>query len=262
MHIAPSCFRSEAAQIPGPIGRSDLVVALQQAYAIRSRYVHTLQEIPSQLTVGSMPEMVEEDARPTLSVSGLARVARHIIMQFVVRGPIVVHEDFDYRRSFPNIITVRLASECWIANTGGFTYKHGPQKLTALIEQITSAVLLRTSKATMTDIRPVLALIEDMMPGLQKVNQRLPFLTLYFPFHQWRIGRLANEGTNRGRTGQLCSPEARKWTIYGIDRLGSINIAMTNVVSAEGEAAGGVQGRRASDRPCLHSSGDNRSGAG
>jgi hypothetical protein len=184
-HLAPSFFREETAQTAGPISRGDLTVALRQAYAIRSRYVHTLQEIPSQLTVGSMPEMVEERDRPVLSVAGLARVARHIIMQFVARGPFVDREEFDYHHSLPNIVTMRLAPEYWIANTGGFTYQHGPLKLSALISQITSAVLLRTSNAKITDIRPVLALVEEMMPGLQNPKQRLPLLTLYFLFHQW-----------------------------------------------------------------------------
>ncbi len=184
-HVAPTFFREDAAQIVGPISRGDLNVALQQAYAIRSRYVHTLQEIPTQLTVGGMPEMIEEEARPVLSVAGLARLARHVIMQFVGRGPFVEREDFDYRHSFPNIVTMRLAPEYWIANTGGFTYQHGPLKLSALIGQITSAVLLRIANAKLTDIRPVLELVEEMMPGLPKAKQRLPLLTLYFLFHQW-----------------------------------------------------------------------------
>ena len=50
-HVAPSFFRAEAAQTSSPLSRADLTVALQQAYAIRSRYVHTLREIPGQLTV-------------------------------------------------------------------------------------------------------------------------------------------------------------------------------------------------------------------
>jgi hypothetical protein len=183
-HIAPSFFREEAAQTAGPISRDDLTVALQQAYAIRSRYVHTLQEVPSSLTVGSMPEMVEAGDRPALSVAGLARVARHIIMQFVARGPFLEREEFDYRLSFPNIVSLRLAPEYWIANTGGFTYKQGPQKLSALIGQITSAVLLRTPNAKITDIRPVLELAEKIVPGLQDSKQRLPLLTLYFLFHK------------------------------------------------------------------------------
>ena len=183
-HIAPSFFREEAAQTVGPISRDDLTVALQQAYAIRSRYVHTLEEVPSSLTVGSMPELVDAGDRPALSVAGLARVARHIIIQFVTRGPFLEREEFDYRRSFPNIVSVRLAPEYWIANTGGFTYKHGPQKLSAFIGQITSAVLLRIPNANITDVRPVLELVEKIVPGLQDFRQRLPLLTLYFLFHR------------------------------------------------------------------------------
>jgi hypothetical protein len=184
-HVAPSFFRSEATQTVGPISRGDLAVALQKAYTLRSRYVHGLQEVPGQLTMGGMPEIVDDGDRPALSIAGLARVARHIIMQFVARGPYVEREQFDYRLSLPNIVTVRLAPEYWIANTGGFTYKHGPEKLSALIGQITSAVLLRAPDAKMTDIRPVLAMIEEMVTSLQKVGQRLPLLTMYFLFHQW-----------------------------------------------------------------------------
>ena len=183
-HVAPRFFREDAHQAAVPMSRGDLVTALQQAYAIRSRYVHSLHEIPSQLTMGAMPEVIYGDY-PTLSIAGLARVARHVISQFIERGPFVDREDFDYRRSFPNVVTVRLASEYWIANIGGFTYKHGPMKLSALIEQAVSALLLRTPNAKLTDIRPVLALVEEIVPGLQKREQRLPLLTLYFLFHQW-----------------------------------------------------------------------------
>jgi hypothetical protein len=182
---APSFFREEAAQTAGPISRGDLTIALQQAYAIRSRYVHTLHEIPKTLTMGNMPEMVEADDRPALSVAGLARMARHIIKQFVARGPFIEREEFDYHRALPNIVTMRLAPEYWIANTVGFSYQHGPLKLSAFIGQVTSAVLLRTPKAKLTDMRPVLALVETMLPALQSPKQRLPLLALYFLFHQW-----------------------------------------------------------------------------
>jgi len=187
-HMAPSFFREEAAHTTGPISRGDLTLALQQAYAIRSRYVHTLEEIPKLLTFGgptAMAEMIEEENRPLLGISGLARVARHIIMHFIARGPFVEREEFDYRGSLPNIVTMRLAPEYWIANASGFSYQHGPQRLSALIGQITSAVLLRTPNAKITDMRPVLALVEQMMPSLQNPKQRLPLLTLYFLFHQW-----------------------------------------------------------------------------
>jgi hypothetical protein len=183
--VAPSFFREEAAHIVRPVSRADLLIALQQSYGFRSRYVHALEEIPAQLTMGKMPETVEGEERPALSIAGLARLARHVITEFVMRGPFVEREDFDYRQALPNVVTLRLAPEYWIAKTGGFTYQHGPPKLSALIGQITSAVLLRNANAKLTDIRSVLALIEEMMPGLQNPKQRLPLLTIYFLFHQW-----------------------------------------------------------------------------
>ena len=110
-----------------------------------------------------MPEIVEGGDRPVLSIAGLARLARHVILQFVARGPVIEREEFDYRLSPPNIVTLRLAPEYWSASTGGFTYKHGPQKLSALIGQITDAVLLRVPNAKITDIRPVLARVEEIL---------------------------------------------------------------------------------------------------
>ncbi len=182
-HVAPSFFRNEAAKIAAPISRSDLSIALRESYAIRSRYVHTLREIPRQLTISSMPEAVDVDGQPALSIAGLARFARHIIVQFVARGPICETESFEYRRALPNLVTLPAASHYWIAGTGGFNFTHGPQKLSAQIEQITSTVLLRAPNSFMTDIRPVLILVEKIIPSLKKRDHRLPLLAMYYLFN-------------------------------------------------------------------------------
>jgi hypothetical protein len=184
-HVTPAFFRDEAAAVAGPISRGDLVVGLQQAYAIRSRYVHALEHIPSPLTVGSMPEAIELDDRVGLTIACLARVARHIIRQFVARGPFVEREEFNYQSALPNIVTMRLSSRYWIATTGGFSWKNGPERLSAFLGQTTDAVLLRIPNAKLTDLRPILALAEEIIPGLNDASKRLPLLTLYFLFHQW-----------------------------------------------------------------------------
>jgi hypothetical protein len=183
-HIAPSFFREEASHARGPINRTDLTIALQQAYSIRSGYVHTLTEVPRQISVRGFPEAIEVEGRATLTFAGLARVARHIIMQFVERGETVEREQFDYRRSFPNIVTLPLASAYWIHQTNGFTHEHGPSRLTAFLGQWTAAALLRQPNAKVTDIRPLLRKIEEIVPGLSKASQRLPLLTMYFLFHR------------------------------------------------------------------------------
>lgn len=184
-HVAPSFFREEAAGAQGPIGRSDLPIALQQAYSIRSGYVHLLRDVPRQLTISGFPEATEVDDKATLSFAGLSRLARHIIMQFIARGRTVERETFNYRHELPGVVTVRLSPEYWVAATGSFNHTTAPERLAAFLEQITAAVLLRQKDAKLTDLRPILTMVEDLVPGLRKPSQRLPMLTLYFLFHQF-----------------------------------------------------------------------------
>ncbi|MGY3424451.1 hypothetical protein ACVWZW_004926 [Bradyrhizobium sp. F1.13.4] len=106
-------------------------------------------------------------------------------MQFIARGRTVEREAFDYRRELPGIVTVKLSPEYWVASTVGFDHKSAPVRLTAFLEQITAAVLLHQKDAKLTDLRPILIMVEDQVPGLRKPNQRLPMLTLYCLFHQF-----------------------------------------------------------------------------
>jgi hypothetical protein len=153
-HVAPSFFREEAAGAQGPIGRPDLRIALQQAYTIRSGYVHLLRDVPRQLTISDFPEATEVDKKETLSFAGLSRLARHIIMQFIARGCTVERETFNYRGELPGIVTVKLSPEYWVASIGGFDHKSAPVRLSAFLEQISAAVLLRQKDAKLTDLRP------------------------------------------------------------------------------------------------------------
>ncbi|MBR0900268.1 hypothetical protein JQ616_35410 [Bradyrhizobium tropiciagri] len=183
-HIAPSFFREEAAGAQGPISLLDLPIALQQAYTIRSGYVHLLRDVPRQLTISGFSEATDVEDKETLSFSGLSRLARHIIMEFIARGRTVERETFNYRRELPGIVTVKLSPEYWIASTGGFDHKSAPVRLAAFLEQITAAVLLRQKGTKLTDLRPILTMVEELVPGLRKPSQRVPMLTLYYLFHQ------------------------------------------------------------------------------
>jgi hypothetical protein len=182
-HLAPAYFRSEAAQAQGAISRPDLGIALRQAYEIRSGYVHRLQEVNSALVgLPSFAEAMEVEGRVTLTFAGLSRLARHVIMQFVARGPKVEREEFNYRAAFPNIVRLPLAPQYWIGNPAAFTVESAQLFVTAFLGQIAGIFLAKG--AQYSDLRPVLEKIETILPGLAKPAQRLPLLTLYFLFHQ------------------------------------------------------------------------------
>ena len=62
-HVGPGYFRAQAAGVEAPASLSDLPDALRQAYGLRSRYLHTLTELPRPLTVAAIPgEVVRIDA--------------------------------------------------------------------------------------------------------------------------------------------------------------------------------------------------------
>jgi hypothetical protein len=181
-HVAPSYFRSEAAQLQGAISRPELEIALRQSYEIRSGYVHRLQEING-LLVGmpSFVDAIELEGRPTLTFAGLARLARHVIMQFIERGPRVERESFDYWSALPHLLRLPAAPKYWIDKPDGFSVDNAPLFVTALLAQIASVLL--NGGGQYPDLRTVLEKIEGMLPGLSKPQQRLPLLTLYYLFH-------------------------------------------------------------------------------
>ena len=181
-HVGPSFFREEAEKAAGAISRPDLSIALRQAYSIRSRYVHHLEDIPRLLVgIEGFHETIAVDGEPTLTFAGLARVARHVIETFVVRAPKAEKEEFDWMKDLPGKLTMQMASQYWISNPQRFDATTAQQYLIAFIGQVVGRLL--QPSVTLTDIRPVLAKVEALVPGLAKPTQRLPMLALYFVFN-------------------------------------------------------------------------------
>jgi hypothetical protein len=184
-YVSPAYFREEAELAVGAISRPDLSIALRQAYSIRSGYVHSLQDIPRVLIgIDGYHEMINVEDRPALTFAGLARLARHVIKEFIARGPKVETEDFDWRASLPDRLTMQLASEHWISNPDGFNTDTARLYFDAFLGQIAAHILNRET-AKLSDMRPVLQKIERLVPGLSKPVQRMPLLTIYFLFNFW-----------------------------------------------------------------------------
>lgn len=181
-HVAAPYFRNEASQAQGAISRPDLSTALRRAYEIRSAYLHRLQEINTALVgLPSFTETIELEGRATLTFAGMSRLARHVIMQFVSRGPKVDREQFNYWSSLPNMVSLPVAPQYWITNPEAFTVENAHLFVTAFLGQIAGVLLAPGSPYS--DLRPVLEKIEITLPGLAKPAQRLPLLTLYCLFH-------------------------------------------------------------------------------
>ena len=82
-HLRPSYFREEAQGLINPMGRSDLVRALNRAYHLRSKYIHELAEMPGILTVAGRRDTVSPPFE------------RGVILTFQGLGPIGTACDYN-----------------------------------------------------------------------------------------------------------------------------------------------------------------------
>jgi len=90
---APDAYFVEGNRVGAP-GRLDLRDALREAYDLRSKYVHRLSQLPNLLDAElSYSETIRSGHATYLTLEGLSRIARQVIMEFVARQPKVRDRD-------------------------------------------------------------------------------------------------------------------------------------------------------------------------
>lgn len=175
-------FRSNVGAEDRPLGRSDLAEVLRLAYQSRSKYVHQLQRLPHVVTLGHGYGETAVDGRAThLTLQGLSRLMRSVIIEFVMRQPTVEQEPYDYSLERSGVVQLRMAPQYWVGGSQGDITAHGRDKLEGFLEQLASH-LLKLSQAAITDLRPVLAAAAEFMPNLER-RLRRPYLALHALFN-------------------------------------------------------------------------------
>jgi hypothetical protein len=181
--VAPVYFREEALSQETPIGRSDLADALAVAYKVRSKYVHNLEELPRFLTLGhSFTETERIDGITTLTLQGLSRLARHVIMNFVMTQTTVDQEKYDYSLEEAGIVRAPLAPQLWIGSHENIAPGSGKARLEGFT-QLLAPIVQGSTDASMSDLRQLLLTVEKTFATSTKFDRR-PFLILHFLFNQ------------------------------------------------------------------------------
>ncbi|VVE53148.1 hypothetical protein PAQ31011_04847 [Pandoraea aquatica] len=191
-HLPSSFYRGEATDQQDAVGKEDLDAALKIAYDLRSKHVHTLAPLPSNLK--GMPtynDVLIIDGKPTLTIQGLARVARSVICEFVSRSENVERETYDFWPEVPGRLTVQLSPAMWITNEQFYTVENVRLYLNGYLSLLAHAWL--TGSPLAADMRHVLKKIERLVPRTKKPRERLPMLALYYIF------------------GSSCSPESHEY---------------------------------------------------
>ena len=190
-HLEPSYFRQEAQGLTNPAGRTDLEVALRQAYNLRSGYIHELVELPAILKMPGFGDTTSLDRQVKLTFQGLARLARHVIATFIQRQPKVYREEYDYRLELPGVARIELEPRYWVGRTDTLHHNAGRRRLEGFLKQA-PACLLEEQGASITNLKEMLAEVERMLPQMS-TGQRRPFIALYILYSaKVRDGKMDN----------------------------------------------------------------------
>lgn len=184
-HTTPAYFRQTSESVNGPLlGRAELAEVLGMAYQSRSKYVHQLRRLPDVVTLGHGHGETAIEGRTThLTLQGLSRLMRSVIVEFVMRQPSVEREPYNYHSERSGVMQIRLAPQYWVGRAEGDITKAGRDKLEGFLQQIAS-YLLREPDAVVTDLRPVLAAACEFVPCLEK-RLRLPYLAMHVLFNRY-----------------------------------------------------------------------------
>ena len=191
-HVKRSYFRDEARGLVRPLGRSDMVRALNQAYDLRSRYVHALLQLPDVLKLPGLGHSTLLEREPVLTFQGLARLAQHVITTFIERQPKVHREEYDYRLERSGVVNLELDPRYWVGRADNLHNRAGRRRLEGFLK-LAMVGLLEGPAAPVPDLRGMLEQVEKMLPQMN-AEQRRPFIALYMLFNLMvlRDGRMEN----------------------------------------------------------------------
>lgn len=178
-HLPSSFYRIDAADQEAPIGKGDLDIALKIAYDLRSKHVHTLTPLPPNLkSIPTHNDLLIVDGKPTLTIQGLARVARSVIFEFVGRSEAVDREAYDFWPELPGRITMQMSPAMWVMNERHYTVNNARRYLNGYLSLFEIAWL--KGGGLSVDMRQVLKKIEQLVPSSNNPRDRLPMLALYY----------------------------------------------------------------------------------
>ncbi|NYT79237.1 hypothetical protein H0A71_19850 [Alcaligenaceae bacterium] len=182
-HTPSAYFRQASSTTTAPqLGRSALTDVLEKAYQSRSKYVHQLQRLPDAVTLGHGYGDTATAGRTThLTLQGLSRLMRSVIIEFVMRQLTVPHEPYNYHMERCGVVRLPLAPQYWVAHAEGDITGAGREKLEGFLQQLASC-LLGEPDAVLSDLKPVLALSCQFAPRIEK-RLRLPYLALHELFN-------------------------------------------------------------------------------
>lgn len=180
-NIGDSYYRTNAVAVIRPASKSDIKLAVKNAYKLRSKYIHQLQSLPRNLqTSMDLQEIVTDGGNTYFSMTGLARFSKYVIENFLATQVAVGYEDFDYLPSVLKWRSITLAPQYWVGRADDLTIYNIKIYLSGHLSEY--ATYLMGGHNNFSNMRPILDKIDSLLPGLAKASQKVPFVALYMHY--------------------------------------------------------------------------------
>lgn len=181
-HVKDTFFAQDAPRGNNVLRKSELSIALRNAYNTRSQYVHQLVPIQEQLKVPQLAkgDVFRWDNSPYLNIAGLVRLSHHVIMEFIRSQDRVEREEIAWRDQLPGVVRLKMAPQYWIWKHEEFKPEEATAKLSGFLSQFETVMLTDTS---LTDIRPLLEKYKPLLPNVKK-RVKVQMLATIFLWNQ------------------------------------------------------------------------------
>jgi hypothetical protein len=181
--VTPSFYREEATGIPNPVRGAELERLTKVAYDIRSVNVHSLTNLRPEawLVGGRMEAVTPPTGKRMLTHSGLLRLARHVVRNYVTSAPTGVDPDFDWRAHLPNLMQFPIAPQYLIHAPNRFDHTTALTYFSRFLDVLVETLAGRLER--FPNVSSVIEQIEQPVSALGNGEGKTAMVAVYALWH-------------------------------------------------------------------------------
>lgn len=183
--VSRTYYREEAIDSVRPPSGPQLERMLSVAYDIRSRRSHVLQDLGGEAWVFTDGAETTFDAKfdRILTLAGLWRLTRHVVLRVVSDAPKAQPEPWDYRGALPGQFQAQLAPQYWIWQAEAFDAESAPRWFNGVAEATIS--WLSGENKDGFNLTRVIDKIEHLVPGMPDGEAKTAMIAIHVLWHEW-----------------------------------------------------------------------------
>lgn len=161
--------------------KSDLIRAIKNSYDLRSKYVHTFKKIKKEIKIFSAREICYINTEPYITLNGLVRLCRYIILKTIYGLSPIETEEINYLDELPGFIELTLdnmSPNMWLHDKNKYTLRTSLKYLNGLISHICSFWLGYDKQ--LLPLNNICDKIEKLLKGLSGNSENKKNLIMFY----------------------------------------------------------------------------------